>query len=233
MKTLLIATLAAAGLAVCACTGHATPRPTETVTVHASTAATTQPSTPAPGGQGGQTQSGQSGQSGQTQYGQYGQYGQGGQPQQSPVVPPGAPPGCLSRYLYAKPGLIQGTSTRTYLVVQFKNLDNVPCSLYGYPGVALDTGLPVHQIGRPAAEDPATPRELVILQPHRWANALLTIANAHNYPPATCHVITASGIQVIPPNQSIPLYIPFNTQTCKNIVTMTVGAVRPGRAGSV
>jgi hypothetical protein len=147
------------------------------------------------------------------------------------VIPPGAPPGCLSRYLYAKLGLIQGTPTRTYLVLQMKNLDNVPCSLYGYPGVALDSGLPIHQIGLPAAENPATPRELVVLQPHRWANALLTIANVHNYP--TCHVITASGIQVIPPNQFIPLYIPYGAQTCKNIRTMTVDAVRPGRGGSV
>jgi hypothetical protein len=144
------------------------------------------------------------------------------------------PPGCLSRYLYGKVGLTQGGLGSTYLVIEFKNLNNVPCSLYGYPGVALDNGHPVSPVGLSAAEDPATPRELVILQPHARAHALLRIVSAANYPSATCHPVTTQWIQVIPPNQTVPLYLPYTTQTCaKNIRTMTVSAVRPGPGGSV
>ena len=225
MKTLLTVTVAATGLLICACSGHGIPPPTATVTIHP-TPVPSQPGTPGPAGQ--------NGQAGQTQT------GQGAQPQQSPVVPPNAPgtaavpPGCLSRYLYAKLGPIQGTPSRTYLVIQIKNLDNVPCSMSGYPGVALDSGLPVTQVGLSATENPATPRELITLKPHRWASALLQIGNVHSYPAATCHPVTTHGIQVIPPNQFIPLYLPYTTQTCaKNIRTMTVDAVRPGPGGSV
>jgi hypothetical protein len=222
MKTLLTATVAATGLLICACSGHSTATPTATVTIHP-TPVPSQPSTPGPAGQTGQTQT-----------------GQGAQPQQPPVVPANAPgtsavpPGCLSRYLYAKLGPIQGTPSRTYLVIQIKNLDNVRCSMYGYPGVALDSGLPVTQVGLSATENPATPRELITLKPHRWASALLQIGNVHSYPAATCHPVTTHGIQVIPPNQFIPLYLPYTTQTCaKNIRTLMVDAVRPGPGGSV
>ena len=68
-------------------------------------------------------------------------------------------------------GLTQGALGSTYLVIEFKNLNNAPCSLYGYPGVVLDNGHPVSPVGLSAAENPATPRELVILQPHGRANA--------------------------------------------------------------
>lgn len=211
MKTLLIATLAAAGLLTCACSGQGTATPTATVTVHATRAATTQPSTPAPAGQ----------------------------PQQSgqPPAAPGTtavPAGCLTRYLAGKVGLTQGALGSTYLVIELKNLNNVPCSLYGYLGVALDNGVPVTQVGLPAAENPATPRKLVILKPHGRANALLRIVSAANYPPATCHPVSTHWIQVIPPNQFVPLYLSYTTQTCaKNIRTLTVDAVRPGPGGSV
>jgi hypothetical protein len=213
MKTLLIATVAAAGVLTSACSGQGTPAPTDTVTVPA-TPAISQSTTPAPAAQ-----------------------GQAGQPPGTPSSAPGAaviPAGCLSRYLYGKVGLTQGALGSTYLVIEFKNLDNVPCSLYGYPGVALDNGHPVSPVGRPAAENPATPRELVILQPHGRAHAQLRIVSAANYPPATCHPVSTQWIQVIPPNQTVPLYLPYTTQTCaKNIRTMTVDAVRPGPGGSV
>jgi len=49
--------------------------------------------------------------------------------------------------------------------------------LYGYPGVALDAGVPVTQVGLAAAEDPATPRERVTLGPYGTADALLRIGS--------------------------------------------------------
>lgn len=217
MKHFLTIAAAAIGLMACACTSQgssATPRPTVTVTVPAQPAATVsasqQPSQPqaatataAPASV----------------------------PAAAPAPPPPAP--CSTRYLGAKLGLAQGTPGRTYVLIVFKNLNNYPCSLYGYPGVALDGGKPATPIGLSAAEDPATPRELVILGPHKRASALLQIMHAANYPAATCKPVTAQWLQIIPPNQTVPIYLGYTSQTCaKPVQILTVDAVRPGAGGS-
>src|SRR5262245_15339089 len=77
----------------------------------------------------------------------------------------GAAAGCLSRYLYGSTGLSQGTAGSVYVTIVFKNLNNVPCTLYGFPGVALAAGTPVTDIGQPSVESSASSRELVTLQP--------------------------------------------------------------------
>jgi hypothetical protein len=218
MKTFLTA-VAAAGLATCACTGQgssATPRPTVTVTVPAQPAATVSASQQ-PSQQPSQPQAATAAPA--------------SAPAAVPAPPPPAP--CSTRYLGAKLGLAQGTPGRTYMVIVFKNLNNYPCSLYGYPGVALDGGKPATPIGLPAAEDPATPRELVILGPHKRASALLQIMHAANYPAATCKPVTAQWLQIIPPNQTVPIYLGYTSQTCaKPVQILTVDAVRPGAGGS-
>jgi hypothetical protein len=127
----------------------------------------------------------------------------------------------------------QGTAGSTYIVLVFKNLDNHPCTLYGYPGVALDAGVPVTQVGLAAARDPATPRELVTLSPYGTASALLRIAHAGNYPPAACQPVTTQWLQVIPPNQYVPIYVGYTSQTCaKPVQLLTIDAVRPGAGSS-
>ena len=93
-------------------------------------------------------------------------------------APPAPPPAaCSTRYLGAHVGVSQGAAGSTYVVLVFKNLNNYPCTLYGYPGVALDAGVPVTQVGLAAAEDPATPRERVTLGPYGTADALLRIGS--------------------------------------------------------
>jgi uncharacterized protein DUF4232 len=216
MKTFLTAVAAAIGLATCACTGQgssAAPRPTVTVTVPAQPAVTVsasrQPSTPPPA---------------------TAPPAPASAPAALPAPPPPAP--CSTRYLGARVGLAQGTPSRTYVVLVLKNLNNYPCSLYGYPGVALDGGKPATPIGLPAAENPATPRELVVLGPHKSANALLQIVHAANYPAATCKPVTAQWLQIIPPNQTVPIYLGYTSQTCaKPVQILTVDAVRPGSGG--
>jgi hypothetical protein len=127
----------------------------------------------------------------------------------------------------------QGAADSTYIVLVFKNLDNHPCTLYGYPGVAQDAGVPVTQVGLAAARDPATPRELVTLGPYGTASALLRIAHADNYPPAACQPVTTQWLQVIPPNQYVPIYLGYTSQTCaKPVQLLTVDAVRPGAGSS-
>ena len=53
----------------------------------------------------------------------------------APAAPPAPPPPapCLPRYLSASVGAGQGTPGSSYVVIDFKNLNNYPCTLYGYP----------------------------------------------------------------------------------------------------
>jgi Domain of unknown function (DUF4232) len=163
-------------------------------------------------------------------------------PSAATAIPPSSPassptpdgPGpCPTRSLQVKLGVSQGTAGSVYTTIVFTNISSVTCTLYGYPGVSLQTARPLHQIGKPAKENPATPRTLVTLQPQTTANALLRIVDAGNYPPSTCGPVTAHYLQVYPPNQTTPAYIKYKTQGCsKPVRLMTVDVVKPGSGSS-
>lgn len=146
---------------------------------------------------------------------------------------PNGPAPCPTRSLQLKLGASQGTAGSVYTTIDFTNISNVTCTLYGYPGVSLQTAKPLHQIGKPAKENPLTPRALVTLQPQTTANALLRIADAGNYPASECGMTTAHYLQVYPPNQTTPAYIKYTTQACsKPVRLMTVDVVKPGSGSS-
>ena len=144
------------------------------------------------------------------------------------------PAGCLSRYLHGSVGQSSGAAGSTYVPVVFKNLNNVPCTLYGFPGVALASGTPVTDVGQPSTENPGSSRELVTLAPHGFASALLRVTDALNYPAGRCHPVKTNWLAVIPPNQQVPLYIPFASNACTSakVKLLMVNAVRPGKSGS-
>jgi hypothetical protein len=176
MKPFLVATLAAVGLTACACSGGSGGTPRATHTVIVTAPA----STPATG------------------------------TTTQPAVSTSSngastPAGCLTRYLNGSIGLTQGTAGAVEIEVVFKNLNNVPCTLYGFPGVAQAAGTPVTDIGQPSTENPTTARELVTLQPGGYANATLQISDAGNYSASVCNPVPATWLAVIPPNQTVPL----------------------------
>ena len=149
----------------------------------------------------------------------------------APAAPPAAPApaACSTRYLGAKTGASEDAPGSTYVALILTNLNNYPCTLYGYPGVALDAGVPATPVGLASAEDPATPRQLVTLGPHGTATALLRIEHAAGYPPAACQPVSTHWLQIIPPNQYAPIYLGYTSQACaKPVQILTVGAVRPG-----
>jgi hypothetical protein len=154
----------------------------------------------------------------------------------APATTPAAagPAPCPTRYLGVKAGLSQGTAGSTYQVIDFKNISNVSCTLYGYPGVSFaSTGASGGQIGLSAKENPTPPRELVTLAPGATANALLGIADAGNFPPATCGMVTAHWLVIYPPNQTTPVYLSYTSATCsKPVQILTVNVVQPGSGGS-
>ena len=144
----------------------------------------------------------------------------------------GAAPACPTRSLGLKLGLAQGAAGSTFQVIDFTNVSNASCTLYGYPGVSLAGGNPVTQIGLAAAESHATARKLVTLSPGAVANAVLQIAHAVNFPAARCGLVTADHLQIYPPNQTTPGYLHYTAQTCsKKIQTLTISVVQPGSGG--
>jgi uncharacterized lipoprotein YbaY len=141
--------------------------------------------------------------------------------------------GCLTRYLNGTTGLTQGTAGSVYVVIRFKNLNNVPCTLFGFPGVAQAAGTPVTDIGQPSTESQSTARELVTLPPGGYAYSTLQIVDAGNFPAAKCTQKAATWLAVIPPNQEVPLYVPYKSTACKGTAKLLiVSAVRPGNGGS-
>jgi hypothetical protein len=144
-----------------------------------------------------------------------------------------SPAACPTRSLAVKAGLSQGATGSIYQVLDFSNISDVTCTLYGFPGVSLAGGSPVKQIGLAAAEDHTSPRLLITLAPGAVANALLRIAQAANFPPSRCHLVNADYLQIYPPNQTTPVYLKYKAQACtKAVQILTVSVVKAGSGGS-
>jgi len=140
---------------------------------------------------------------------------------------------CPTRSLSVKAGLSQGAAGSIYQVLDFSNISNATCTLYGFPGVSLAGGTPVKQIGLAAAEDHSSPRVLVTLAPGAVANALLRIVQAANFPASRCDLKNATYLQIYPPNQTTPVYLKYKAQACaKPVQILTVSVVKAGSGGS-
>lgn len=154
-------------------------------------------------------------------------------PATSPAASPTAgAPACPTRSLRVKLGLAQGAAGSTFQVIDFTNISNATCTLYGYPGVSLAGGNPVTQIGPAAAESHTTARTPVALAPGAVANAVLRIVHAVNFPAAQCHLVTADHLRIYPPNQTTRVSLPYTSQTCaKPVQILTIGVVQAGSGG--
>jgi len=157
-------------------------------------------------------------------------------PATSPTAPttpaPAGVAGCPTRDLAVTVGVSQGAAGSTFAALDFTNVGNATCTLYGYPGVSLAGGKPVRRIGRAAAKSNTAPRRLVTLAPGAVASALLRIVNAGNYPASRCHPARTTFLQIYPPNQTTPIYLAYKSTACaRPIRLLTIGVVRPG-AGS-
>ncbi|MER6031025.1 DUF4232 domain-containing protein [Streptomyces sp. NPDC001851] len=136
---------------------------------------------------------------------------------------------CPTRYLHARAGISQGTAGSVYQVIDFTNISQTTCTLYGYPGVSLAGGSPVNQIGPAATRNTTAPRALVTLPPRATGNVLLRITDAGNYPTEQCHPTAAQYLQVYPPGQTTPTYVAYHATACAGTVgLLSVSAVQPG-----
>jgi hypothetical protein len=148
----------------------------------------------------------------------------------APTGPPPCPTSALRVSVSASQGAAAGSS---YYPIVFTNISAAACTLFGYPGVSFVTGAGGSQIGIPATENPAHPRQLITLAPGQAGHAELQVVNAENYPPANCGMVTAHWLRVYPPNQTAPLYASFTAQACaKPRTILTVETVQPGTSGT-
>ncbi len=146
------------------------------------------------------------------------------------VTPSGGLAGCATRALKAKAGTSQGAAGSVYQNLDFTNISNTACTLYGYPGVSLASGLPVTQVGAAATRSTAASPTVVTLQPGQTGSALLRITQALNYPAAECSPKTTTYLQIYPPNQTTPIYLPYSSTGCSvtAVQLLSVGVVQPG-----
>jgi hypothetical protein len=146
---------------------------------------------------------------------------------------PSGPPPCPTSSLGVKLGLSQGTAGSVYQVIDFANVSNVTCTLYGYPGVSAGNGQPFTQVGLAASETPTPPRKLVTLAPGGVVNALLRVVDAGNFPSAKCSLVPTKLLRIYPPNQTVPVYLHYSTQMCaKPVQILSVSVVQPGSGGN-
>jgi hypothetical protein len=153
-------------------------------------------------------------------------------PASTPASPTGPAP-CPTRDLSAKAGLAQGTAGSIYQVIDFTNISNASCTLFGYPGVSLASGTPVTQVGAAASRTTDTAARLVTLGPGQTANALLRIVEAGNYSAATCTPTTTTYLQIYPPNQTTPIYLGYKSTGCASasVKLLSISVVTAGTGG--
>jgi hypothetical protein len=145
----------------------------------------------------------------------------------------GGAPACATRSLKATAGIAQGAAGSVYQVIDFTNISGSPCTLFGYPGVALAGGTPVTQIGAAAARSTGSSAKLVTLAAGKTANALLQITQAENYSASRCVPKASTYLQIYPPNQTTPIYLAYKSMGCSSskVNLLTVGVVQPGNGG--
>lgn len=147
-----------------------------------------------------------------------------------------ATPGCTPADLRvrldaAAAGVAAGTS---YVPIEFTNTTSAPCTLRGFPAVALTSGVTGTQIGTEAAVDQSVPSASVTLAPGGTAHAWLGIASTANIPASACKPVTAAGLRVVAPGSVSASYLADKVPTCKKAVPgggiLMVHPVQAGRA---
>ncbi len=127
----------------------------------------------------------------------------------------------------------------TFYTLEFTNVSDRACSLYGYPAVSAYRDSPVAggpiggPIGGSAIRDTSVRPKPVMLQPGATAHAVLRVTGATQ--PAGCAEVTAEELRITLPRQARPSFVPAHIPVCseKGHVSLRVQAIqaRPGVPG--
>ncbi len=150
----------------------------------------------------------------------------------STPAPPAGPAECTTAELHVAIGESNGAAGTIFYGLDFTNITDSTCFMQGYPGVSLvstDSGAG-SQIGADAKRDPVTPSKQLLIPAEGTAHAVLGVAEAGNFPASKCNPVSAMWLKVFPPDQTVPAYVPFTTQTCASTSepTMRITAVSAG-----
>jgi hypothetical protein len=107
----------------------------------------------------------------------------------------------------------------SYEPIDFTNISAHTCVMYGFPGVSWVTSVRGSQIGSAATRETGYGPVTVTLAPGASAHAVLQIADAGNFPAATCQPVTAHWLRIYPPDQYLSLYAKFTSQVCSKQIT--------------
>jgi len=131
------------------------------------------------------------------------------------------------------PGAYPGHET--YYTLEFTNVSNRTCSLFGYPEVSAYRDSPVAggPIGGTAIRDTSVRPKQVMLEPGATAHAVLRVAG--DTKPAGCTEVTAEELRITLPRQARPSFVAAHIPVCsqRGHATLTVQAIqaRPGIPG--
>lgn len=137
---------------------------------------------------------------------------------------------CATSGLQVKIGGSEGAAGSVYVTIDFTNSGGAACTLDGYPGVSLTGGSPVAQIGAAADRDRTKTPMPVPLAPGATATAVVQVVQAGNYAPSACDPQPASALLVYPPDQTVPVSLPYTATGCAStgVVILRVSPVTAG-----
>ena len=144
--------------------------------------------------------------------------GEGGRASPGNAGPPGAYPG-----------------HETYYTLEFTNVSNHTCRLFGYPEVSAYRDSPAAggPIGGTAIRDTSVRPKPVMLEPGATAHAVLRVAG--DTEPAGCAQVTAEELRIMLPRQARPSLVPAHIPVCsqRGHASLSVQAIqaRPGIPG--
>ena len=150
-----------------------------------------------------------------------------------------ASPGTASPGTATPPGAY--SPGKTFYTLEFTNVSDRTCSLYGYPEVSAYRDSPVAgglvggPIGGSAIRDTSVRPKPVMLQPGATAHAVLRVTSATQ--PAGCAAVTAGELRIMLPRQAQPSFVPAHIPVCshRGHVSLSVQAIqaRPGIPGHI
>ncbi|MGO1948025.1 MAG: DUF4232 domain-containing protein, partial [Mycobacteriaceae bacterium] len=108
---------------------------------------------------------------------------------------------CTIDQLQTSVGDQQGAAGSVLVNVDLTNGSDSDCTVDGYPGVAL-VGEDDQPIGAPATREQSGDVTPVDLAPGESATAAVKISRAENYDENECGPLPATGLQVIPPDET-------------------------------
>jgi len=130
-----------------------------------------------------------------------------------------------------------GGARATYYTLEFTNVSDRACSLYGYPEVSVytDSRATSGQIGSAAMRDTSVQPKPVMLAPGATAHSVLRVMGVGGTQPAGCAPVTAEELQVTLPHQGRSAFVPVRIPVCsqRGRVSLSVRAIqaRPGVPG--